>query len=49
MSDIPPLAARPAIVADGSHVRKLRVKLRKKHRPKHEKPQLAKHGLKHGK
>lgn len=46
---VPPLAARPSIIANGAHVRKQRKKVNKtKTRIKHEKPNLAKHGLKHG-
>ncbi len=40
------MTARPSIKADGSHIRKLRVKTKKKARVLHEKPQLAKHVLK---
>ena len=35
--------------ADGSHIRRIRTKANKKRHIRHEKPNLAKHGLKHGK
>ncbi len=40
---------RSATKADGSHVRRIRTKANKKKHIKHEKPNLAKHELKHGK
>ena len=39
---------RAATIANGAHVRRLRTKAKKKKHIKHEKPNLAKHGLKHG-
>lgn len=54
MSQMPEGPPHPQRIADGSHLRKARI-ARKKHKLRvlHEKPELAKHGLKremtHGK